>query len=225
MDTQRQFEHKIYGSPDYGYVEIIIPGGETLKVEAAAMATMDTNIVMKTKLGGGFKRFLSGESIFVNEFTAEHGPGTIGLAPSSPGDLKHVYLDGNQEIYLQNSAYLASGMEVNLDTKFQGLMRGFFSGEGLFLIKCSGVGDLYFNSYGGILQIDVTDGYIVDTGNIVGFTGGLSYQIRSVGGYKSLFLSGEGLVAQFSGSGTVWIQTKKVRPLVYWANPFRPSKG
>ena len=54
---------------------------------------------------------------------------------------------------------------------------------------------------------------------------GLQYEITTIGGYRSLFLSGEGLVAKFSGSGKLWLQTKKVRPLVYWANPFRPQKG
>ena len=222
----KQFNFEILGAPDYAFLEVMIPENSALKVEASAMATMDTNIEMKTKFKGGLSRFLSGESIFINEFRAINGSGKIGIAPSSPGDLIHTYLDKeNSEIYLQNSAYVASSMSVNVEAKFQGLTRGFFSGEGLFLIKCSGEGDLFFNSYGGILPINVEDGYIVDTGNIVGFTGGLTYQIQSIGGYKSLFLSGEGLVAKFSGQGTVWIQTKKVRPLISWAYPFRPQGG
>jgi uncharacterized protein (TIGR00266 family) len=116
-------------------------------------------------------------------------------------------------------------MGVNIETKFQGLMKGFFSGEGLFLVKCSGNGDLFFNSYGSIISIDVTEGYVVDTGNIVAFTSGLDYNVKSVGGMKSLFFSGEGLVAEFRGTGKVWIQTKKARPLAFWAHPFRPSGG
>jgi uncharacterized protein (TIGR00266 family) len=220
-----EFEHTIEAVPDYGFLEIKIPENKTLKVEASSMATMDTNIEMKTKMKGGFSRFLSGESIFINEFTARGGSGTMGVAPSMPGDIKQVTIETGETIYLQNSAFLASGMGVTVETKFQGFTRGLFSGEGLFLIKCSGQGDLYFNSYGGIIEIDVNDGYIVDTGNIVGFTQGLSYEIKSVGSYKSLFFSGEGLVAQFSGEGKLWIQTKKVRPLVNWASPFRPQKG
>jgi uncharacterized protein (TIGR00266 family) len=220
-----KFEYTIEGAPDYAFVEVKLPQNETLKVEASSMATMDTNLEMKTKMKGGLSRFLSGESIFINEFTARNGSGRIGIAPSMPGDIKHLHLDGGQVVYLQNSAYLASGVNVLVETKFQGLMKGFFSGEGLFLIKCSGTGDLFFNSYGAIIELDVNDGYIVDTGNIVGFTEGLEYDITKVGGYKSLFLSGEGLVAKFRGSGKIWIQTKKVSPLIYWANPFRPQKG
>jgi len=121
---------------------------------------MDTNLVMKTKLRGGLGRFITGESIFINEFTAQGGPGEIGIAPGAPGDLRHVYLQ-EQTMYLQNSAYVASGNGVAVESKWQGLMKGFFSGESLFLIRCQGKGDLWFSSYGGIIEIDVTDEYVV----------------------------------------------------------------
>lgn len=222
---QSEYHYNILGAPDYAYLEIKIPANDTLKVEASAMATMDTNIEMKTKFKGGLSRFLTGESLFINEFTAKNASGTIGIAPSAPGDLKHIYLSGDEVIYLQNSAFVAAGMNVLVESKWQGLTRGFFSGEGLFLVKCSGSGDLFFNSFGGIIPLSVSDGYVVDTGNIVAFTGGLTYDIKSVGGLKSLFLSGEGLVANFSGQGTIWVQTKKVRPLISWAQPFRPEAG
>lgn len=217
------FEFKFEGKPDYGFVTVKIPASETIKVEASAMATMDTNISMKTKFKGGFSRLFQGESLFINEFTAQNAPGEIGIAPAAPGDIEHVYLN-NESIFLQSSAFVASGMDIKAETKFQGLVKGFFSGENLFLIKCSGLGDLWFNSYGGIIEIDVKDGYVVDTGHIVAFTEGLEYNVTSVGGYKSLFFSGEGLVCKFSGEGKVWIQTRKVKPLAWWVHPFRRSR-
>lgn len=218
----RGLKFSVHGQPDYAFVTVQIPANQTLKVEASAMATMDTNLVMKTKLRGGLGRFVTGESIFINEFTAQGGPGEIGIAPGAPGDLRHVYLDG-QTIYLQNSAYVASTTGVAVESKWQGLMKGFFSGESLFLIRCQGSGDLWFSSYGGIIEIDVSGEYVVDTGNIVAFTDGLSYNVTKVGGYKSLFFSGEGFVCRFSGQGRVWIQTRKVGPLVSWVWPFRPA--
>lgn len=219
----RGMKFKVHGQPDYAFVTVQIPANQTLKVEASAMATMDTNLVMKTKLRGGLGRFVTGESIFINEFTAQGGPGEIGIAPGAPGDLRHLYLEG-QTVYLQNSAYVASSSGVAVESKWQGLMKGFFSGESLFLIRCQGQGDLWFSSYGGIIEIDVTDEYVVDTGNIVAFTDGLNYNVTKVGGYKSLFFSGEGFVCRFSGQGRVWIQTRKVGPLVSWVWPFRPAK-
>ena len=209
--------------PDFGYLTINVPKGETVKVEAAAMAGMDTNMEMKTKFKGGFQRFLSGESLFINEFTAKNGNAEIQIAPASPGDIDHVYLE-NESIYLQNSAFVASGSQIDVQSKWQGFTRGFFSGENFFLIKCTGKGDVWFNSYGGIIPIEVNGSYVVDTGHIVAFTEGLDYSISSVGGYKSLFFSGEGLVCRFSGTGGVWIQTRKLQPFLFWLFPFRPSK-
>lgn len=217
-------QHQIDCQPDFAFLTVQLPANETLKVEASAMATMDTHIKMKTKLRGGLSRFLTGESIFINEFTAQNGPGEIGIAAGAPGDLVHVYLN-NETIYLQNSAFVASGMDVQVESKWQGLVKGFFSGESLFLIRCSGVGDLWFNTYGAKIEVDVTGGYMVDTGYIVGFTEGLQYQVSKLGGYKSLFFSGEGLVCRFAGEGKVWIQTRQVPAFGRWVYPFRPQKA
>jgi uncharacterized protein (TIGR00266 family) len=138
--------------------------------------------------------------------------------------LVHQYLRGNT-IYLQNSALVACTPGVNIETKWQGFTKGFFSGESLFLIRASGEGDLWFNSYGAIIEIDVEDGYVVDTGNIVAFTEGLEYSISKVGGYKSLFFSGEGLVCRFTGKGKLWIQTRSVGAFTSWAHWYRPVKS
>lgn len=217
------FEHKIDCNPDFALLTVKIPAGKTLKVEASAMATMDTNMIMKTKMKGGLGRFLGGESLFINEFSAENGSAEISIAPSSPGDISHKYLN-NETIFLQNSAYVASAPSILVESKWQGLTKGFFSGESMFLVKCSGTGDLWFNSYGGIIELNIEDGYVIDTGHIVAFTEGLTYEIGRLGGYKSLFLSGEGLVCRFKGSGKIWIQTRKVMPFAWFLNPFRPAK-
>lgn len=219
-----RFAHRIDGRPDFSYLTVTLPAGKTLKVEASAMATMDTNIKMKTKMKGGFKRFLSGESLFINEFTAQGGTGEMSIAPGAPGDMEHLYLN-NETIYLQNSAYVASDPAINIETKWQGLTKGFFSGESFFLIKCSGTGDLWFNTFGAMIELPEVDGsVIVDTGHIVAFTDGLQYEIQKLGGYKSLFFSGEGLVCKFTGKGKIWIQTKKLNALTHWLYWYRPVK-
>lgn len=218
------FSFKFNCKPDYSFLTVKVPAGKTIKVEASSMASMDANMKMKTKMAGGLGRLFTGENLFINEFTAENVDGEICIAPSSPGDMEHVYLEDGQTIFLQNSAFVACDPSVKVDSKFQGLVKGFFSGENLFLVKCTGPGDLWFNSYGGIIQINVTDGYVVDTGHIVAFTEGLHYDVGRIGGYKSLFFSGEGLVCRFTGQGKVWIQTHKVIPLTSWVYPFRPQK-
>lgn len=221
-DGPRDMEFAVECRPDFAFLTVQVPAGQTLKVEASAMATMSSNMVMKTKMRGGLSRFLTGESLFLNEFTAGGGPGEIGIAPGSPGDLEHVHLNGDT-IFLQSSGFVASGMGVQVDSKWQGF-KGFFSGEALFLIRCTGQGDLWFNTFGAMIPIDVTGDYVVDTGHIVAFTEGLQYEIGRIGGLKSLFFSGEGLVCRFRGQGRVWIQTRQLPSFAWWTYPFRPTK-
>lgn len=214
--------HSIEAAPDFSYLNVDLEAGETILVEASSMATMSPNIKMTTRTRGGLSRLLTGESIFINEFTAEETPGRIEIAPASPGDLMHLSLD-QESVYLQSAAFLASSQGIEVESKFQG-GRGFFSGEGLFLARCHGTGDLWFNTYGGLIQREVDGEYIIDTGHMVAFTEGLDYRVESVAGLKSFFFSGEGLVCRFSGKGTVWIQTRNLAPLLSWLWPFRPSK-
>ena len=68
-------------------------------------------------------------------------------------------------------------------------------------------------------------GYIVDTDHVVGFTTGLNYQVTKVGGLKSLFLSGEGLVCRFQGQGRLWISTRAPGGLASFLHPFRRVKA
>ncbi|WP_338844632.1 TIGR00266 family protein [Massilia sp. W12] len=217
------YRFRIEGKPDYGFVTVHLNQGDMIKVEASAMATMDTHVQMKTKMKGGLSRLLSGENLFINEFTAQGAPGEIGIAPAAPGDLLHRYLD-NEIIYLQNSCFVACSPQVNVEAKWQGLVKGFFGGQGLFLVRAIGTGDLWFNTYGAAIEIEVTDEYVVDTGNVVAFTEGLEYKVTKVGGYKSLFLSGEGFVCRFTGKGKIWLQTRTPASFVNWASAFRPSK-
>ena len=218
------YAYQIDGRPDFSFLTVQVPAGKMLKVEASAMATMSPNMVMKTKLRGGLGRLLTGENIFLNEFTAQGVPGEIGIAPGPPGDLEHVRVD-DQPILLQSASFVACSPDVAVDAKWQGLVKGFFSGESLFLIRCSGRGDLWFNTYGAMFPVDVDGTFVVDTGYMVAFTEGLQYQVSRVGGYKSLFLSGEGLVCRFSGKGRVWVQTRQLNAFRAWVHPFRRVKS
>ena len=77
--SMQELSFRIEAQPDYAFLNLTIPAGQTFKVEASSMATMDTHIQMKTKLKGGFNRFLTGESLFINEFTAQGADGNIGF--------------------------------------------------------------------------------------------------------------------------------------------------
>jgi uncharacterized protein (TIGR00266 family) len=230
MTSNLQYEIQL--RPDFSMLKVELEQGQKVYAEPSAMAAMSPNLKLKAGFkGGAFKtlgRFFGGESMIVNTFSAENGPGEILFAPGHMGDTQHYRLTGGS-LYLQRGAYMANSEGVEITGSWQGA-KGFFSGEGLVLLKASGNGDVFFNSYGAILEIDVQDDYIVDTGFIVAFEDTLSYNVSVLpglrgGGFKRLFFSGEGLVCRFSGQGKVWIQTRYVTPYLSWINQYRPQQS
>jgi len=146
------------------------------------------------------------------------------LAPPLSGDCEAVTLEGNGLI-IQSTSYIACQESVEIDTKFGGL-KGLMSGEGLFFLHAKGNGVVFISSYGAIRELKVTAGndMIIDTGHIVAFDEALSWKVERVGGLKSTLLSGEGLVARFSGEGRVWLQTRSPGAFLNWIIPKIPSK-
>jgi uncharacterized protein (TIGR00266 family) len=222
--------YELLDKPDFGMVRVgFDQPGEQLLVESSAMVARHSAIEMKTQLQGGIlaaakRKMLGGESLFQNTFTATQPGQELWLAPSAEGDVLALDMNGTYEVMLNSGAYLAASPGVTLDTKWGGA-KGFF-GAGLFLLKCSGHGPLFFGSYGGIHAVDVgPGGYVCDNGHIVGFTSGLNYTVTKVGGLKSLFLGGEGLVCRFEGQGRLWMSTRNANSLAAFLHPFRPVKN
>ena len=227
-----EIAYKIEHSPAYASLVLDLNRQQKVLVEASAMAAMDTTLTMKSKMRGGLMksvgRMLGGESMFINEFTADNGAGKIYISPGVPGDIEYYALQGNNGLMVQGSGFVACSETVDLDTKFQGL-QGFFTGESLFFLRASGTGDFWFSSYGAILEIPVDGSYVVDTGYIVAFEETLQYNVEAIGGLsfqglKTGILGGEGLVCRFNGQGRLWIQTRAIYPLMNFLYPFRPIK-
>jgi uncharacterized protein (TIGR00266 family) len=224
--------HAITHRPDFAMLKVELDEGASVLAEPSAMATMDAHIQLKSGLKGGLLKSLGrafgGESMIVNTFTAVGAPGEVVFAPGPMGDMEHVRLQGNRML-LQRGAYVASSEGITIDGKWDGF-RGFFSGEGMVLLQAQGEGDLWFNTYGAMLEIDVKDGYYVDTGYIVAFEDTLDYEVTilpglGIGGkIKSFFFGGEGLVCRFSGEGKLWIQTRTINPFLSWIHPFRSTE-
>jgi len=221
-------KYEIEGSPDYGLLRVTLEApGEQVVAESGAMVAMDSQVEIKTSARGGFlsaakRKILGGESIFQNTFIAKAAGQNVWLAPAPEGDLRAIELARGETFFLQSGAYVAHlGAELKLDTKWAGV-KGFFSGVGLFLLKIEGPGTVFFGGYGALHPVAVgPEGYTADTGHIVAFSSGLDYSLRSFGGMKGLFLSGEGLIADFGGHGTIYLQTRDPRLLADFLHPFR----
>jgi uncharacterized protein (AIM24 family) len=83
------------------------------------------------------------------------------------------------------------------------------------------------SSYGAIEQrpLEASEVLKIDTGHIVAFDEGIGYEVNKVGGWTSTLLSGEGLVATFTGPGTLWVQTRSPADFVGWLIPQLPTQS
>jgi uncharacterized protein (TIGR00266 family) len=221
-------EHEVLYRPSYSLLKIKMEQGEAVLAEAGAMVSMSSGIEMKTAAKGGVfgalkRSMLGGESFFMNTFSAVEA-GEVTFAPSLPGDINVLELKG-QTVYAQSGAYIASSPSVEVDTKWGGA-KTFFSREGLFLLKMSGMGKLFLSSYGAIHEIDLEAGqkYTVDTGHMVSFEEGVGYSVKRVGGLKSTLFSGEGLVCELTGPGKIMIQSRSADAFLSWLIPKIPKK-
>ena len=216
-------------SPSFAIAVLTIPAGGEIKAEAGAMTSMSGGVEIETKAQGGVmaglkRSVLGGESFFINTFRAPQG-GELTVSPTLPGDIVHMPVDASKALMVQSGSWLASESGVQVDTKWGGA-KTFFSGEGLFLLRCSGAGDMLVSSYGAIEQHQLGAGEVlkIDTGHIVAFEEGIGYEVNKVGGWKSTLLSGEGLVATFTGPGVLWMQTRSPADFIGWLIPQLPTQ-
>jgi uncharacterized protein (TIGR00266 family) len=204
---------------------------QTIAAEAGAMVSMSGNVDLHSELKGGvfgaLKRAVGGESAFVSTFTARGGPGEVTFAPGAPGDVAGIEMR-NQTFMVQSSSYLAGDTSLVVDTKFGGA-KSFFGGEGLFVLNISGTGLLLVSSFGAIHRRTLRPGehYVIDTGHLVAWEGHMQYNIRKAAksGYLRSFLSGEGMVAEFTGPGEILIQTRNLAAFAGLLKPFFPTQG
>ncbi len=223
MQTQVKF------SPSFAMAQVTLDPNEVVKAEAGAMVSMQ-GVAIETSTQGGFMKglrrsVLGGESFFMNTFTASPQGGQVGFAPDLPGDVVVWDLSG-QTVFLQSGSYLASAMGVDVDSSWGGA-KTFFSSEGLFILKCSGTGQLILSAYGAMdsRQLQAGETLTIDSGHVVGWSEGITYQTRKVGNWKSTFLSGEGLVADLTGPGVVYMQTRSADAFLGWLIPKLPSSN
>ena len=221
---------EIENRPVFTTLKITLADGESFKAEPGAMVSMSPTIELEVKkTGEGFlgaiKAAAGGESFFASLYTASDGEGELILAPPVPGDIVKFDLDGNT-VLAQSGAYLAGSPDLELST--QGSFRALASGEGLFLQKISGSGTVFLSAYGAVYERDLMSGesYIVDNGHIIAFEESVSYTLNKVSrGLLSTLASGEGLVCNFQGPGTIWIQSRNLTGFAALLAKLMPSKS
>jgi uncharacterized protein (TIGR00266 family) len=175
---------------------------------------------MQGGLRGALKRsVLGGESLFITTFTAHsQAAGWVDVAARLPGDIVTFDVSPGRGLVLTRGSWLASADGVALDTKWGGAS-SLFGGEGGFVIHCTGTGTVIGACYGALDRHDLGEGqgFTVDSGHLVAYEEQVRIQARrATAGLIQTAKTGEGLVIDVTGPGTVWTQSRNPHELVGW---------
>lgn len=192
--------------------------GQALCTESGAMSWMSPNMQMDTNTGGGVKkafgRLFSGESLFINEYTAQGGPGMIAFASSFPGSIIPYEVTEGNAIIVQKSGFLAMEKGLDLSLFFQRKIgKGLFGGEGFIMQRVSGNGLVFIEIDGHCKEynLGLGESIIVDTGYLAAMSESCTIDIQTVKGAKNIFFGGEGLFnTKITGPGKVYLQSMPV---------------
>lgn len=233
MIRNHEIDYKIFGE-ELQYVEIELDPGEAAVAEPGAFMMMDDGITMQTIFGDGSqqqdnsimgklfsagKRLLVGENLFMTAFTnVGNTKKHVSFAAPYTGKVVALnLLELGGKIIAQKDAFLCAAKGVSIGIEFQRkLGTGLFGGEGFIMEKIEGDGMAFLHAGGFVQEKDLQAGELlkIDTGCIVGFTGGVDYDIQFIGGIKNSIFGGEGLFfATLRGPGRVWIQSLPISRL------------
>lgn len=216
-------KYEILYQDAFPIVKCQLDKGERIKAESDAMIGMSSTIEVTGGTEGGIMRgltrMLAGENFFFQYLTAKRGSGEVLFGHSIPGGIIDVELDGTYGLKVQKDGFLAATEGVEISTKAQNLIKGFLSGEGLFILNVSGRGTVFLSSYGAIhaIQLEAGQEYIVDNGHLVAWSDDMHYTIeKASSGWIRSAMSGECLVCRFRGPGIVLIQTRNPQGFKGW---------
>lgn len=204
------YTFSVTGAPHGAFVSIQVPQGKGIRTEASSLITISDNLHMVAKMDGGFGLRLKAETLFLNEFRSTEGAGTIGVAPALPGEILHIYLTGQQTLYLCSNNYLASSPEVQLDDAPQTVCAP------RDLLACRGPGDIWFYCGGAALPMELNSSLYVRPDLLVAWIGDLMYQDPEL---QSPTRSLEEVTpCRLAGCGRLWLQTCSENVIAQWCD-------
>jgi uncharacterized protein (AIM24 family) len=201
------------------------------------MMYMTHGVNMNTTSGGGlsagFQRFLTGQNVFISDYTYDgsNGPyGYVALGTDFPSKIVRMSLEEyGGKIICQKGALLCCSHTVDITVEFtKKLSTGFFGGEGFVLQGLTGKGDVMVKAGGTLIRKDLKEGEVlrISSGALVGFQEGVEFDIQMIPGFKNVLFGGEGLfMTTLTGPGTVWLQGQPPQRMISEIARRVPSGG
>lgn len=205
---------------------------EGIYSEAGCLLYMTPNIQLQTSgnggLGGMFKRWITGNSVFLNHFQLAQGyEGEVVFTTRFPGHIIPLELHG-RDIFVQRHSFLCAEESVQLEPQpaLNGI--GLFGGNGLVFNKLSGEGQAFISVDGETIEKELSPGesILVHPGHLAAYEASVRVELQRQIGFKNMFLSGDGIfLLKLTGPGKILLHSLSIHSLAASIAEFLPSRG
>jgi uncharacterized protein (TIGR00266 family) len=230
LATEVTVQARTRHTPTFGVARLLLAPGEPVSVTPGAVLATSYGVAVEPQRHGGLLKSIAkatGAANVVSSSTciAPLEGGWVDVAPSLPGDLRVVELDGQASWCVTKDRWLACASTVALDTQWPGF-RMVFGGDSGFLAHAAGRGPLVLSCCGAldVITLAVNELVTVGAGYLVAYIDTLQVRLRAISpGVEQSVRTGEGLVFDFAGPGQLITQTRNPRGLAAWLQANGPN--
>lgn len=200
-------------TPTFGVARLQLAPGESVLADYAALVATSYGVLVDPRMRGG-----SRARSRPTTFTAPPEGGWVDLAPSAPGDVYVLELDGMAGWCVSRGSTLAQGGMLRIDPQWMGFRQlfgteiGFLdhvSGAGPFVLSCCGTVD--------VITLEAGEAITVEPGYLLAYSEHTQARLRAVSqSMPQSVRSGEGLLLDFAGPGQLLAQTRNPRTFANW---------
>jgi uncharacterized protein (TIGR00266 family) len=213
-------------------LELALDPGEGLVAETGQLSWMTGGIELRTTTNtagttgflGAIGRALSGGGLFMTEYTAPYGPGTVAFAAKIPGKMVEIHVQPGQSYMIHKHGFVCATAGAQLGTGFQqSLGAGLFGGNGFLLQRLTGVCTAWVELGGEVVERTLLPGETirVHPGHVGMFEERVNFGITTLRGISNIFFGGDGLfLAELTGPGRIWLQTLTLPNLAHALAPY-----
>ena len=225
--------HRVLGTT-MPVLEVQLQPGQSVISQGGEMSWMSPTVQMATATSGAggsgvlgvLKRAVAGGTIFMSQYTAQGGAGTVAFAAKMPGHIMPIAIDAQHEYMVSRHGFLASTPDVTLNIGLQQKLGvGIFSGNGFILQRIAGRGTAWIELSGEIVTYDLAAGeqMLVHPGHVGLFEASVSIDITMVKGIKNMLFGADTIfLATLTGPGKVHLQTLTLPGMAHAMIPYLP---
>ena len=197
-------------TPAFAVARLLLAPGEAVRADYASLLATSYGVIVEVRSRGG-SRSKATQAVF----TAPAEGGWVDVAPTLPGDVYTLELDGVNGWCVSRGCWLAAPSTVRTDAQWAGF-RNLFGAEQGFVEHVSGVGALVLAACGSLDVVALDQGELitVDPSYLLAYSEHTQSRLRAASqSVPQSVRTGEGLLLDFAGPGQLLIQTRNARAM------------